>query len=83
MDDAHPSELAGAASSSGEKQNARRVAWVEHRSTTSDPFSALYNVTASGLHSTEINNISTNATCIDSASDRGARADYGIYTVGN
>jgi hypothetical protein len=34
MDDAHPSELAGAASS-GEKQNARRVAWVEHRSTNS------------------------------------------------
>ena len=34
MDDAHPSELADEASSSGEKQNARRVAWVEHRSTT-------------------------------------------------
>jgi hypothetical protein len=34
MHDAHPSELAGAASSSrGEKQNAQRVAWVEHRST--------------------------------------------------
>jgi hypothetical protein len=36
MDDAHPSELAGAASRSrmrGEKQNARRVAWVDHRST--------------------------------------------------
>jgi hypothetical protein len=30
MHDAHPSELAGAA---GEKKNARRVAWVEHRST--------------------------------------------------
>ena len=36
MHDAHPLELAlaGVASSSrGEKQNARRVAWVEHRST--------------------------------------------------
>ena len=34
MDDVHSSELAGAASSSrGEKQDARRVAWVEHCST--------------------------------------------------
>ena len=35
MDDAHPSELAGAASSSTrncEKKNEWRVAWVEHRS---------------------------------------------------
>jgi hypothetical protein len=35
MHDAHPSELASAASSStstrGEKKNARRVAWVEHQ----------------------------------------------------
>ena len=44
MDDAHPSELAGASSSSlrffsprGEKQNARCVAWVEHRSTMYKP----------------------------------------------
>ena len=35
MHDAHPSELAGAAwSPRSEKKNARRVAWVEHRSTT-------------------------------------------------
>jgi hypothetical protein len=33
LDDAHPSELVQA-QLRGEKQNARRVAWVEHRSTT-------------------------------------------------
>jgi hypothetical protein len=34
MQDAHPSELARAAQlRRGEKQNARRVTWVEHRST--------------------------------------------------
>ena len=39
MDDAHPSELAGAASSSprGENQNVRRFAWEEHRFTTIAP----------------------------------------------
>ena len=39
MHDAHLSELAGAATSSTkQRSNARRVAWVEHRSTSNQNF---------------------------------------------